>query len=208
METIFDNFTFFRYNFPILLITYRKLEYSTISAKYLKCAIFFLKQCILEQVIPVSLKCSIFTNYLNDPFPNVYRYISEDRIRVLKAQLNARFAESSYLYYHLKSRLHPNIFYKLIDFCHNVARNKSERRRACWSLKLVKLCHASTWDRYSCAENVVNLSSYNLKQDEKTLLGLGLGFSMPPSKKDKFSFVSKICKSKDYLSIYSPQAGF
>ena len=209
METLlFDHFNFFRLNFPFLMNLYRTLEYSITATKYLKNAIYFLEQCLIEQVIPASLTCSIYTNFSNEPFPTIYKYLLENRIGVLKRELDCKYSTSSYLYNLLKSKLHSNIFYKLVDFCHMIARNKSERRRSCLSVKLEQLCSASPWNKFSCTENVINLSSYNLTQDEKIFLGLGLGFSMPPTKKDKFSFLSKICRRNDYLSIFGPQAGF
>ena len=105
METFFDHFKFIRFNFPFLLTTYRKIEYSITTTKYLKSA---LKQCLLEST--TDLICSIFAHFLNYHFPIFYKYILKYRIRVFKRELNCKFTESSCLYNHLKSKLHPNIF--------------------------------------------------------------------------------------------------
>ena len=59
----------------------------------------------------------------------------------------------------------------------------------------------SPWTKCSDPQKVKNVSSYTLQPNEKILLGLGLNFALPPSRKDNLLYLSKVSRRPELLSL-------
>ena len=93
--------------------------------------------------------------------------------------------------------------------------NESLRTRATLERKLQNLVKFSIWYDFTMPENIINMSNSQLSFLEQNVLGLGLSFGLPPTKRDvvptaaafdKFLYIirSKV-KNTDHLrGLVSP----
>ena len=108
-----------------------------------------------------------------------------------------------------------DVVMQLQDNAHQYARYQGGITKYHLKRKLDRLRTLTVWYKFTMPQNVVNLSSKQLNFFEKSVLGLGLGFNLPPSRRDiiptaasfdKFLFnhKSKISNQAYYVVPFLP----
>src|ERR1700755_122844 len=78
---------------------------------------------------------------------------------------------------------------------------KTRKYKQHLSEKMSILCNNSIWKTFSNTSLVTNLSNYRLTDAELELLGLGLGFSIGPSKNSILQIISSFCANKNIIPL-------
>jgi hypothetical protein len=83
----------------------------------------------------------------------------------------------------LRSAIHSPTLIRDIDQCVRfLTEKKVFAQRSRLSSLVDRLCSDSIWCKFSCSDNVVNLSNYSLKLYETEILGYGLNFALPANR--------------------------
>lgn len=136
----------------------------------------FLKDCILEQVLPSSAPAQLKNK--DHPFTPAARAYLEEACGDLKERIYVLQDERK------GTQISPSLQTKLRKY-NDKQRNKLER-------KLKRLCAKSAWKKAGKVDIVSNLSSRVLTDDEKEALALGLKFD---SGKDKYTFMDHVSRN-------------
>ena len=181
--------TEFFHNYPHLKYSFRLFERFLTSAKLQKTAVWFLRRCVEEQIIPPSLKLRNFYNFNNEPFPIVYYHIIFNRISYLRRNINSLFSSTNRLFHKLRASLPSHIFKQIIDRAYNQASASATRNKNHLKSKLFNIFKNSPWCKFSRPQNIQNLSSRSLSFHERIILGYGLGFALLPNHSDTISYL-------------------
>lgn len=153
------------------------------SANLKKCNLSFLKKCKLDKIIPKSLVPNSLKNNHKVPFPTLFEEILDYHIQKIKQELNKSFFITKLKFQAFQQEFNNktnnlNLLSKLIDIAHTTMNNKIRQRKLQHEEKIESLFNNSEWVKNSNPNIIVNISTYNLKPIEKTLLGYGLSFSL------------------------------
>ena len=97
--------------------------------------------------------------------------------------------------------LPAQIFTTSIDVVNLNLTRKTRKYKQHLSEKMSILCNNSIWKTFSNTSLVTNLSNYRLTDTELELLGLGLGFSIGPSKNSILQIISSFCANKNIIPL-------
>ena len=159
---------------------YRLYERSLTQIQKLKQRKIFLRQCMVEHVLPPSLKVSLKCD--TTPFHPIKRTILDDRIKSIKFEIEDKFLKARRHHSYLKFFVTSGVVKNLEENAHQYSRWQGELTKGHLIRKLNKLKVLTVWYDFTMPENVVNLSTRQLNFFERSVLGLGLGFNLSPSK--------------------------
>ena len=170
-------------NLPrILNYHYRLYERALTQIQKLKQRRVFLQECLKEQVLPPSIKTHLLCD--SSPFHPVKRCLLQDRIEAIKFEIETKYLRSRKQLSHMKFFAARDVVMQLQDNAHQYARYQGGITKYHLKRKLDRLRTLTVWYKFTMPQNVVNLSSKQLNFFEKSVLGLGLGFNLPPSRRD------------------------
>ena len=154
---------------------YRKFEDKQQKAHEKKARITFLKECIEEQVLPTSIPASV--NSSEHPFPPAHQHAIEERITILKLEINPAFQEVYSAEKAYKEHIPPRWHHDLHDIAVRALDKHMSEYRLQLQNKLKWLIGKSAWTTGSQTDIVINLSSADITMDQKRALGYGLSFN-------------------------------
>ena len=200
-------FTFVRFLFSILpcvVPLFRRLEKCSIKAHLQKERVAFLHRCVDEKVVPRSLHWVYRTSNKFDPFPEVAKLALNSAIREAKEARECFFYELRKARRDLRSQLHdPALINDIEQAVHFFTATKTSALRSRLDSLVDRLCFSSLWSKFSCTDNVINLSDYSPNHFELEVLGFGLNFALPANRSNFSSFVRNLSFLKNDL-----QTGF
>src|ERR1700755_1363056 len=182
--------------FPASIVHFRTYRVKRRAALRRKEAKRFLQSCLREKILPKSMIPKAYNNYKLEPFPQIYHLLLSNRIASLPREINYLFKICK-MHYHILQELLPTQIFRSSVGAVNFTLNRniySYKQRL--NNKLTKICKDSLWNQFSNSDLVVNLSEYRLTDCEVEVLGLGLGFSMGPSKNSKLHIISSFNQNK------------
>ena len=135
---------------------------------------------MVEHVLPPSLKVSLKCD--TTPFHPIKRTILDDRIKSIKFEIEDKFLKARRHHSYLKFFVTSGVVKNLEENAHQYSRWQGELTKGHLIRKLNKLKVLTVWYDFTMPENVVNLSTRQLNFFERSVLGLGLGFNLSPSK--------------------------
>ena len=149
-------------------------------------------RCLEEQVTPKTIDVHIKME--EEPFHPINRYVLKDRIAYCQREIEMVAQNKRFCYNNLREYVNSDVLRSIVDFTHDVSRSKKETHNNVLNQKLNNLCINSTWNKFSNMENVTNLSSKTLTDNERVVLGLGLSFNLEPDKSNKLNTISSMEK--------------
>ena len=162
--------------------SYKHYEKALCNTKKLKARKCFLQSCIEEQVVPKSLKIHLECDF--SPFHIVKREMLKDRVQALDLKISHEYRVLRRRHRDLRFFANPNLVSQMENKAHSYAEYQERLTSSRLQQKIQRLCNESIWNHLTMPENVVNMSSRHLSHLESNVLGLGLSFSLPPSKRD------------------------
>ena len=216
-----DSFKFIRFLclvFPCVLPYFRRFEKCSYQAYLQKERITFLRKCLAEKVVPRSLKW-VYRACPNDPFPECARLALSNAIVEAKSQCEFYFFQLRKSRRDLRSAIpSPSLIHDIEQSIRFLTGKKITAQRSRLSALVDRLCFESIWSKFSCPENIINLSNYCLKRYETEILGFGLNFALPANRHHFPLFFRNLnfqnhSRQNDYLSsvfgsIYNDLASF
>ena len=164
--------------FPALRPAYHDYKRCLIKAHRMKNQLNFLKACRREKVIPKSFLPRRLRNFSQQPYSELddlllNEYIKKSNIDGKIAFQRARSASDK-----LKNSVTVYWWNVICDFVYTKLRNIRRTHKEQLQVKLERLFRESFWCTKSNPELYINLSSYELNENEKLALGFGLNFSI------------------------------
>ena len=164
LSTTNNFFDYLHQHYPVGLKHFRAYERKLLAAHEDKARLFFLRECLQECVLPVSVPTG--DNLLELAFSPQQRHALQDRITIQRLELGSKFQSSrqARIWYrsHIPSRFHDDL--------HRVAARYVDRHIAKFkhelSNKLHVLIEKSPWTTKTLTECVINLSSTDLSVDQ------------------------------------------
>ena len=155
-------------------------------------------------MVPRSLKW-VYRACPGEPFPECAKSALNNAIVDAKSLREFYFFELRKSRRDLRSVVHsPSLHDDIDQSVRFLTGKKVAALRSRLSSLLERLCCDSMWSKFSCPENVVNLSDYSLKRYEKEILGFGLNFALPASHQQFPLFFRNL----NFHKSSSPQVGY
>ena len=152
----------------------------------------FLTNCSKEHVIPRSLEVPV--KMTETAFHPINQYILADRIKSIKQEINIAAHRNRYSYNNLRLSTEPHTFNRLVCGIRNITNSKKSDHSQILDRKLNHLCRGSLWNKYSNRNNIHNISSHNLTENEIVVLGLGMSFNLEPRKDEMLNTIASLEK--------------
>ena len=175
-----------------LLNRYQQGLRASVAAHCSKLRLRFLNRCLEEQVLPNSLQHISRYNSSGEAFPIYWQQLLRDQIFSVKHEINEKFRFA----YQLMQSVLQECPSDLAPYCTALTKRTLDHeknvRQHNMDKKLQALCLKSQWGRFSHLECVSNLSSRELSKDQKSLLGLGLSFAMPPTAEEYIDLMASL----------------
>ena len=165
--------------------SYKRYEKALCNTKKLKARKSFLRSCLEEQVLPKSLKVHLECDY--SPFHIVKQELLKDRIQSIDLKINHEYRVLRRRHQELRYFANSPLVSQMENNAHSYAKFQEQQTYSRLQHKIELLCKQSMWNRFTMPENIVNMSSCQLSALENQVLGLGLSFTLPPSKRDIIS---------------------
>ena len=160
----------------------------------------FLRMCLSEQVIPKTFGMICTTAFNGDAFSEFQRSFLLDRVEHCKSQVEDNHFQLRRLQSSLRENLQSAKFEGAMRRAGEVALRRGAVHLNILLQKLNKLCDESLWTRYCNADNIKNLSSFNINLHQTELLSLGLNFCIGPPKEFLIDSLSSINNFNYYHS--------
>lgn len=155
----------------------------------------FLKNCLLEKVIPRTLFPTSVVKVYTYPFPSLASLILKDKIEYLNQVTKQKFKRTYDSFNEVLSLIRDLSFpeewiTKFIDYAHAYVVDKTRGLDFKLKNKLNLILKNSSWWKASNPDFYINLSSHDLSDEQKIILGYGPSFGMSYNN-DLLDFVTK-----------------
>ncbi|KAL7647321.1 UNVERIFIED_CONTAM: hypothetical protein RMT77_000916 [Armadillidium vulgare] len=127
-------------------------EQKRLAAFRRKLSVKFLRDCLKEQVIPKTLRPTQFVNHKNQPFPEIYKLIIQNRIMTIQHEINYLFSVCHIHYLAIKCILPIRVFTNYVNIIKTNINGCLFNYREHLAFKLRDLCEHSIWSEFSCAK--------------------------------------------------------
>ena len=198
---LFQFFVNFRLFFPALVRTVTDFRSSLIKAHKCKLRLGFLRHCLSEQVIPVSIIPKRLLRLSDKPFDDVQRLILQKHIRITKYEVDEAFSICKKKRHVFDTSIPQEWKNCLLDFCYDKLRRECVSIERNLNRKLKRLIENSNWTKHANYEFMVNLSDKVLDDVTKSALGYGISFSVTKKEIDWVSIANSFCNLERNMTI-------
>ena len=200
METtrLFDYFTATN---PGLSPFVTRFLQALVKAHKLKIRLNFLKECLLEQVLPKTFLPKRIVEMAERPFDDFQRLILSKQIEMAKVELQQAFKISKAKKSDFQAVIPNEWKNTLLDYCFSDLRSKCNLLKNKLNQKLTLLIENSKWTQDANPDFVINLSDRVIDQNTTSALGYGLSFVSGNDECNSVDIVKGFINLEKYGSI-------
>ena len=154
------------------------------AANVKKQQLLFLKCCLRNKVLPKTMVPHQLKHTQCEPFPSIFHQILKERINQVANEIKITFRKCNLTLKLFQSQWFSYYPEEIIQFSNQIQKAHQHKEQIVYSkaaslkFKFNKIYENSLWTKNSNPCNIVNLSTYTLRRDEKILLGYGLSLAI------------------------------